>query len=189
MSATRITYFVHGTTFDNEAGISSGWKNVRLSPLGVEQNKALRKQIKGWHFDAVYSSDLHRAVATAETLFERKMKIRFDERLRECNYGRYNGFPSPVVEPLQQRHIHDPFPEGESYEQVRQRVGAMLQIIRRDHPAGWVAIVSHKAPQLAMEVLLKGKSWDQAFAEDWRKTGGWQPGWTYRISDEAILTK
>ena len=188
MSATRITYFVHGTTFDNEAGISSGWKNVRLSPLGVEQNKALRKQIKGWHFDAVYSSDLHRAVATAETLFERKMKIRFDERLRECNYGRYNGFPSPVVEPLQQRHIHDPFPEGESYEQVRQRVRSLLDDIRADYAGADLAFVSHKAPQLALEVLLSGKSWEQAFAEDWRNTGSWQPGWGYRIGDETLLT-
>ena len=188
MSVTRLTYFVHGTTFDNEAAISSGWKNVRLSPLGLEQNKALRKQVEGWHFDAVYSSDLHRAVATAESLFESRMKIIYDERLRECNYGQYNGFPSAEVEPLQERHIHDPFPGGESYEQVKQRVGAMVQKIRRDHPDGRVAIVSHKAPQLAMEVLLKGKSWEQAFAEDWRNTGSWQPGWGYRIGDETLLT-
>ena len=189
MSVTRITYFVHGTTFDNEAGISSGWKNVRLSPLGLEQNKALGKQLEKRRFDAVFSSDLHRAVATAETLFERKMKIRFDERLRECNYGRYNGFPSPVVEPLQQRHIHDPFPEGESYEQVRQRVRSLLDDIRADYAGADLAFVSHKAPQLALEVLLSGKSWEQAFAEDWRRAGRWQPGWEYRMGDEVLLTE
>ena len=33
-----ITYFVHGTTTDNEKEISSGWKNCELSKLGVEQS-------------------------------------------------------------------------------------------------------------------------------------------------------
>lgn len=31
-----ITYFVHGTTIDNEREISSGWKDVELSELGVK---------------------------------------------------------------------------------------------------------------------------------------------------------
>jgi len=186
MSITRITYFVHGTTFDNEAGISSGWKNVRLSPLGLEQNKALRKQIEGWHFDAVYSSDLHRAVATAEFLFEGRTQIKFDERLRECNYGQYNGFPSELVEPLQRKYIYDPFPEGESYEQVKERVQALLNDISKEYTGARIAFVAHKAPQLAMDVFLKGKSWEQAFDEDWRNTGSWQPGWEYLIDDKTI---
>jgi len=29
--------------------------------------------------------------------------------------------------------------------------------------------------------LLKNKTWEQAFAEDWRKTKAWQPGWKYII--------
>jgi len=45
-----------------------------------------------------------------------------------------------------------------------------------------VAIVAHKAPQLALDVLLKNKTWQQAFAEDWRKTKSWQPGWDYVLA-------
>ena len=44
-----------------------------------------------------------------------------------------------------------------------------------------MAIVAHKAPQLALDVLLKGKTWKEAFAEDWRKTKSWKPGWEYEI--------
>ncbi len=186
MSVTRITYFVHGTTFDNEAGISSGWKNVQLSPLGVEQNKALMKQIEGWQFDAVYSSDLQRAVATADFLFEGRIKVVIDERLRECNYGRYNGSSSKLVEPLQRKYVKDPFPEGESYEQVKQRIRSLLDDLMTDYAGADLAFVSHKGPQLALEVLLNGKSWEQAFDEDWRKTGSWQPGWQYLIGDKPI---
>jgi len=28
---------------------------------------------------------------------------------------------------------------------------------------------------------LKNKTWEQAFAEDWRKTKSWQPGWEYTL--------
>jgi broad specificity phosphatase PhoE len=37
--------------------------------------------------------------------------------------------------------------------------------------------------KLALEVLLRGKTWEQAFAEDWRKAHAWQPGWEYTISN------
>ena len=47
------------------------------------------------------------------------------------------------------------------------------------HGTTSVAIVAHKAPQLTLDVLLKNKTWEQAFAEDWWKTKSWQPGWEY----------
>ncbi len=34
----KITYFVHGTTTDNEKEISSGWFDAELSELGEKQN-------------------------------------------------------------------------------------------------------------------------------------------------------
>jgi broad specificity phosphatase PhoE len=36
--AIKITYFVQGTTTDNEQHISSGWKDVELSELGRKQS-------------------------------------------------------------------------------------------------------------------------------------------------------
>jgi hypothetical protein len=44
-----------------------------------------------------------------------------------------------------------------------------------------IAIVAHEGPQLALEVLLKGKTWQQAIDENWRKTKSWQPGWEYTV--------
>ena len=41
----NITYFVHGTTTDNEEDISSGWKDVGLSELGVRQSIELKENI------------------------------------------------------------------------------------------------------------------------------------------------
>ncbi|MBU0626556.1 histidine phosphatase family protein [Patescibacteria group bacterium] len=39
------------------------------------------------------------------------MPIIQDKRLRECNYGEYNGAPSEIVEPLQEKSINIPFQE------------------------------------------------------------------------------
>ena len=54
----KITYFVHGTTKDNEREISSGWVDAELSDLGIKQSIDLKKQIKDKNFDVVFCSDL-----------------------------------------------------------------------------------------------------------------------------------
>jgi broad specificity phosphatase PhoE len=77
--------------------------------------------------------------------------------------------------------IEKPFPEGESYEDVKTRVENFLEFLKKNYDGKNVAIVAHKAPQLALDVLIKGKSWNQALAEDWRKTKSWQPGWEYLL--------
>ena len=181
--STRITYFVHGTTTDNEEEISSGWADVELSPLGVRQSIALKEQTKDLNFDVVFCSDLQRAHNAAKLAWEGMFQIITDERLRECNYGSLNGAPSAIVEPMQEEEcIHKSFPEGESYDDVKARVADFLEMLKRDYDGKHVAIVGHKAPQLSLEVLLKGKSWEQALAEDWRKTKSWQPGWEYELA-------
>ncbi len=180
--SVKITYFVHGTTVDNEKGISSGWKDVELSELGVEQAKGLREQTEDIVFNIVFCSDLKRAADSAEFAFDGIYKIIKDERLRECNYGKLNGSLSSIVEPMCEGEcIYNKFPEGESYEDVKARVADFLEFLKKNYEGKNVAIVAHKAPQLALDVLLKGKTWEQALKEDWRKTKSWQPGWEYEL--------
>ncbi|HCP09037.1 MAG TPA: hypothetical protein DIT25_04560 [Candidatus Moranbacteria bacterium] len=175
----KITYFVHGTTTDNENGISSGWSDAELSETGIQRVKNLKEQIKDKHFDAVFCSDLKRAVDSANILWGATHEIISDKRLRECSYGKYNGGSSGMVEPMQEKMVIEKFPEGESYEDVKNRVAGFLEFLKENYDGKSIAIVAHKAPQLALDVLLKGKTWEQAFAEDWRKTKTWQPGWEY----------
>ncbi len=174
----KITYFVHGTTTDNEQHISSGWKDVDLSELGIRQSQELPLQ-NTTIFNAVFCSDLVRAIHSAEISFKHKFPIFIDGRLRECNYGNLNGKPSKIVEPLQEQMIFEKFPNGESYEDVKSRLSDFLNDIKQKYESKHIAIVAHKAPQLALDVLLKGMSWEEAFANDWRKVGKWQPGWEY----------
>jgi alpha-ribazole phosphatase/probable phosphoglycerate mutase len=167
--AVSITYFVHGTTTDNEKHISSGWNDVGLSDLGIRQSKDLINLVQGKRFDAVFCSDLKRAIQSATITFGDKIII--DPRLRECNYGEYNAALSEIVEPLQEKCIVERFPDGESYEDVKARVSSFLNDLKTKYDGKNIAIVAHKAPQLALDVLLKNQTWEEAFANDWRKIG------------------
>lgn len=118
--SVKITYFVHGTTTDNENNISSGWSDTELSELGIKQSIELKKQIGDSKFDVVFCSDLKRADDSAKLAFEGIAPIIRDSRLRECNYGKLNGAPSQIVEPMQEEEcITNKFPDGESYEDVK----------------------------------------------------------------------
>lgn len=179
----NITYFVHGTTIDNENGISSGWSDVDLSELGRSQALKLKELVKDKNFDAVFCSDLQRAKNSAELIWGGVLPIIEDSRLRECNYGKLNGALSSIVEPMQEKEcIYKPFPEGESYEDVKNRIGDFVEFLKQNYDGKNIAIVAHKAPQLALDVLLCSKNWNQALVEDWRKTKSWQPGWDYKIN-------
>ncbi len=177
----HLTYFVHGTTTDNEKDISSGWSDAKLSELGIKQAIQLKDQIKDKKFDIVFCSDLKRAIDSAKLIFAGTVPIIQDPRLRECNYGQFNGQSSTLVEPMQEKAITDRFPSGESYEDVKTRLASFLKFLKQNYDGKKIAIVAHKAPQLALDVLLKGKTWEQTFAEDWRKTKAWQPGWEYEL--------
>ncbi len=179
--AIHITYFVHGTTTDNENEISSGWSDAELSELGIKQSIELKNAIKDKTFDIVFCSDLKRAVHSANVTFAGSVPIIIDRRLRECNYGTYNGQPSEIVEPLQEESITKKFPDGESYEDVKTRIADFLEFLKQHYDGKHIAIVAHKAPQLALDVLLRNKTWEEAFTEDWRKTKSWRPGWEYEL--------
>jgi broad specificity phosphatase PhoE len=177
---TKITYFVHGTTIDNEKDIATGWFPGELSLKGIKQARELGNLVKDKHFDVVFCSDLQRAVDSAELGFGNKYEIIPDARLRECNYGDNNGKLNEFKNDLAE-YINNPFPNGESYRDVEKRVKDFLTTLNQNYPGKHIAIVAHHGPQLALDVLLKGKTWEEAIKEDWRNTNAWKPGWEYEL--------
>ena len=174
----NITYFVHGTTIDNEQGLASGWADSELSELGIKQAKELGNLVQDKSFDIVFCSDLKRAIDSANLVFGNKYKIVIDPRLREINYGDYTQKSENFKNNLT-NFIDSPFPNGESYQDVEKRIKNLLEEISRKYPNQRVAVMAHQAPQLALEVIINHKTWPEAIAEDWRNTKSWQPGWNY----------
>ena len=184
--SVKITFFVHCNSVDNTKGISSGWYDSPLSETGVKQSIELKGLIKDKKFDVVFCSDLLRAIDSAALTFQGIAPIISDTRLSECNYGSHNGNLSSIVEPLQEKYITEKFPGGESYEDVKTRIADFLRFLKKNYDGKSVAIVAHKGPQLSLEVLLRGKTWKEAFRDDWRKTKSWQPGWEYEMNNQIV---
>lgn len=175
----EITYFVHGTTTDNEKDLATGWAPGELTELGRQQAKKLGESAADKKFSVVFCSDLKRAVDSARLAFGDKYKIIPDNQLREINYGNFTQKPKVKFKAKIAKYIDSPFPQGESYQDVEKRLANWLNETSQKYHGEHIAIVAHQAPQLALDVLLKGKTWAQAMAEDWRQTKSWQPGWEY----------
>ena len=94
----NVYFTTHSTSEDNEAGIASGWKDVELSELGVQQSIELGERFKTVSFDLICCSDLKRAVDTARIAFGSRVPLVIDDRLREVNFGDLNGSPEIAVD-------------------------------------------------------------------------------------------
>jgi broad specificity phosphatase PhoE len=175
--SVEIIYFVHGTTYDNASGKCSGWKQVELNDLGKEQAVNLGKNTD-YKFDVLFTSDLIRAIKSSKLAWPEIDSIQ-DARLRECNYGDYDGEDKSLV--VYENYIDTKFPNGESLKDVEKRIRDFVEFLKENYDGKTVGIVAHRAPQLALEVITKNMSWEEAIEKDWRKQKAWQPGWKYII--------
>lgn len=175
---TKLIYFVHGTTCDNASKKCSGWKQAKLTELGREQAANLGRENSNIKFDVIFTSDLIRAIDSADIAFSNVFKV-VDERLRECNYGDLDGMDKKLI--IYEEHIDVPFPNGESLKDVEKRIQSFIEDLLKKYKGKTIGIVAHRAPQLAFEVITKNISWEEANKNDWRKTGDWKPGWEYNI--------
>lgn len=173
-----IIFESHGTTFDNEAHLSSGWFDVELSPLGQKQAKELGERYENEEFDAIFCSDLQRSYKTAEIAFKgRDFKIIKDNRLRECNYGDLTRHASEEVEAEKGNRIALPFPNGESYEQTAERMKSFLTDSLKNYDGKKIMIIGHRATQYGLEHWIKGVPLEDIATAPWK----WQPGWVYEF--------
>jgi len=172
----KIYFAAHSTTKDNEAEISSGWKDAELSDLGIKQSKEMGERFKDVKTDLICCSDLKRAVDTVKIAFGGKYPIIVDKRLRELNYGDFNGKLNEVVEPMKKDHIKEPFPNGESYEQAMLRVHNFLSELTEKYPNKTILIVGHRATQYGLDTLV-GKTLKECLEKPFK----WQPYWEYNL--------
>jgi 2,3-bisphosphoglycerate-dependent phosphoglycerate mutase len=173
--SVEVVYETHSTSEDNEAGIATGWLPGRLSVAGREQARELGERRRDDGLSVVFTSDLRRAVETAEIAFAGSPLARIaDERLRECNYGDLNGTTQPVDEDRTKR-IDLPYPSGETWRQAVERVTGFYEELRRERVGERVLVIGHAATRWALEVGVRGRPIEEVVAEEFV----WQPGWEY----------
>ncbi|MGL9755990.1 histidine phosphatase family protein [Enterococcus sp. DIV0197] len=93
----------HGKTMLNTTDRSQGWIDAPLTPAGIAVAEDLGRGLADVDFDAVYSSDSGRAVETATLVLKNNGQeklldtLHTDKRLREFNFGTYEGIPNPEM--------------------------------------------------------------------------------------------
>ena len=180
-----VLFETHATTLDNKAGLASGWFDIGLSAAGEEQARALGARRRDDDLAAVFSSDLSRAFRTAEIAFrDRDLPIVRDARLRECNYGALTRRPTSEIDERRAAYIDTPFPDGESYHQVVERVSAWLTETAGAFAERTVLVIGHRATFYALEHLIGKVPLQKAVTSPWL----WQPGWIYRVVQPAPPT-
>jgi broad specificity phosphatase PhoE len=167
----EIIFEYHSTSTDNEAGVASGWRDPPLSDRGRAQAKELGERWRGEQIDAVFCSDLRRAVETAEIAFPGVIHVQPDRRLREYDYGTMTGSPPDTIHAERPDRVYTPFPEGESLRDVAGRVRRFLNELQRDWNGKRVVVIGHGATKLALDHLLGGLSLEDAA---WRSST-WEP--------------
>jgi broad specificity phosphatase PhoE len=124
----------------------------------------------------VYASDLERAVATARVAAP-GVPLVLDWRLRECNYGQWNGAAWAQVHGQRLMFLDEPYPGGESWRDAAARVGRFLDDLRTVNQSGPILIIGHTATRLGLDHYLGGVS-----LAEWLSTPHpWQPGWRYQL--------
>jgi broad specificity phosphatase PhoE len=174
----RLVYETHATTTDNEAGIATGWLPGRLSPQGHENAVELGRRRRDDGLDAIYVSDLERALETVRIAFGGdSIPVVVDPRLRECNYGALNGMPRERLDRERVDHVDVPWPEGERYRDVVDRTRSLVAELARRRDGQRLLLVGHSANKQALDHLLLGADLAASVAAGM----AWQPGWEYEV--------
>ena len=135
---TRLLFVRHGESIYNNASKFTGQKDVPLTALGEKQAEVTGKFLwENYQIDAVYSSDLSRAVNTAKPLAEKlDLPIHTDPRFREIDLGEWTDMDIMTVKKDRADEYElyckgAPAPGGESRTQLRDRVyQATLEIVK-----------------------------------------------------------
>ena len=165
MPVTKLFLIRHGQSAGNAEGRFGGHGPTPLSDLGVRQAEVTAQALAKENVAAIYSSDLYRAVQTAEPLSRLTgIPILTKQSFRERHVGVLEGLTfdeSKQVHPkdyyaLVNRNFNHVITGGESYRQLVRRAMNELWDILRKHQGEKVAVYSHTGAICFMTLHLMG---------------------------------
>ena len=186
----------HGRAVSNKNGIVSSWPEVNgdihLTEEGHAKVMETAATLKKEGVNLIVSSDLNRTKQTAELLKEATgAELAFDERLRELDFGEYNGRKIEDYEALFPNYWIDKIdkapPGGETLTDVRARMVAAVLDLDRKYQGKTIAIGSHGDPLWVLETAMTGEWGVEAlrrFGDDnYIRTGSFRelsvPNWPF----------
>ncbi len=159
----------HGQAVSNVKEVVSCWPEKFENPLterGVAMIEKAADELKGKKINFIFASDLLRTKQTAEIVSRslNNMEIEFDERIREFNFGAFNGGPlsNYLGFETDKERISKRMPEGENYSDLLGRVYDFLQDIDKKYKNKVILIISHECPLWLLESKVKGLTLEEA---------------------------
>lgn len=163
---TILLLIRHATNDYVQAGRLAGrTPDVHINGAGQREADDLARRLAHLKIEAIYSSPLERAVETAQTIAAcHHLPVHIREGLIEGDAGEWTGkllkdlHDTETWKAIQTKPIGVKLPGGESIDEVQARMVATIEEIRRAHPDGIVAVVSHSDP--LKSVIAHYLHWD-----------------------------
>jgi broad specificity phosphatase PhoE len=160
---TTILLARHGESDWNRDQRWQGHADRPLTELGRKQAQDLADRLAQIELDAVYSSDLRRARETAEIVARpRGLDVEESPALREVDVGSWSGLTRAEAE----RRFPDSFlrwlageegwDDGETYDQMSDRVLRAVREIAAAHPGQRVLVLAHGGSIRAIHAAALG---------------------------------
>ncbi len=149
---TEIYLIRHGETTWNQQGRLQGHLDSPLTEKGQTDVLKLLDYFQGIQLDALYSSDLGRAVNSITPLAENKaLPIITDKQLRELSYDHLDGKAKQLLSDTEKRqlavlfsgHLGYRIGSGESLYELQIRLTKRINEIVTAHPQQKIVIMSH----------------------------------------------
>ena len=157
----------HGQTDWNIARRYQGHSNTGLNQTGIQQAEKLARRLSSETIHAIYSSDLSRAVDTAnriQILQQTAKAVATDMRWRELSFGDWEGMTyeemSAHSPELFDAWVKDSLtvstPNGETHRQLAERVKSAFDELKANHKDETVLVVGHSGSMQTLLALLLG---------------------------------
>ena len=149
---TKLILVRHGQTLWNKELKYQGHSDIILDDDGLRQAALVAGRLKGEKIDAVYSSDLKRAFATAEAIANyHSLPVFVMPGLREMKFGEWEGFTFKFIYERWPEEMDKLFvnarearvPGGETFDEVKIRAAAAVDELVAKHPEQTVVAVCH----------------------------------------------
>ena len=183
MRKTVVVFVRHAETSSNAKGIWQGWTDTWLDSRGKRQARQVAKRLRDFKFDAVYCSDLRRALQTAEEImkYHPRAKLTKLKALREKDFGVFEDYTTEELKTKKagpyekyssvRNRITVRCPGGESWQDVFRRAAKAVRSILKKHRGGKVLLVSHGGTIRLLLAWLLGRPLAENILFDHNNTG------------------
>ncbi len=162
-------YIIRHTRVSVPQGSCYGHTDVALADTFPQESKAILENLKGLHFDKVYSSPLTRCKKLVQIICPKRADIAYDNRLKELNFGTWEGKNWKDIEQSPQAkfwfadYIHHATPHGESYVDLLKRTQSFLAQLKKEANSGNMLIVTHGGVVRAIHTIVNKSDIRKAF--------------------------